>query len=140
MTLLCRHGTISLAILARPRDLGVGGLLTTPPDLLSGCKARPPCFDIFSFSSLCFLFLWLFPPAVLFLCLFGFPDVAATGYFGSYLGLTRSGEVVVGKTMEKSYPGGRKIPYMFPRLGNGPETWILSQTDWDSHMRHGHFN
>lgn len=42
------------------------------------------------------------PSAVFFLCLFGLPDVVATGYFGSYLGITRSKKK---KTMEKFYIG-----------------------------------
>lgn len=81
-------------------------------------------FDFFSFSSLCFLFFWLFPPAVPFLCLFGFPDVVAIGYFGNYLGLTRSGKV------ELVWVGGRQ--WKNPILGEGKfhicfPGWIMGQ-------------
>lgn len=65
--------------------------------LTSSLAAGPGHLVLTSFHSpSVFPVFMAFPPAVLFLCLFGFPDVAATGYFGNYLGLIRYGEVVVG--------------------------------------------
>lgn len=113
-----------------------------PSDLLSGCRARPPCFDIFSFS-LCFLFSWPFPPAVLFLCLFGFPDVAATGYFGNYLGLTRYGEVVVGGRQWKTpVLGEGKFHICFSgwMMGWSHGLNIVTKTGWESQVRPSNFS
>lgn len=68
MVLLCGHGTTSLGnSLKTPEEL-VRQLNSWPLALASSLAARPGslCFDIFSLSSPCFLFSWIFP----FCCIF----------------------------------------------------------------------
>lgn len=82
----------------------------------SSLAVRPGrlCFDIFLNSPLhVSCFYGSSPSAVFFLCLFGLPDVAATGYFGSYLGITRSG----GKKKDngKILYWKKEFPYVSPR-------------------------
>ena len=59
--------------------------------LASSLAARPAClcFDIFDSPLHISCFHGSSPSAVFFLCLFGLPDVAGIGYFGSYQGITR---------------------------------------------------
>ena len=62
--------------------------LSGPPPL----PPAPAAFVLTSFYSSLHVscFHGSSPSAVFFLCLFGLPDVVATGYFGSYPGITRS--------------------------------------------------
>lgn len=87
----------------RPRHYVTGNSLKTPEELVPADNSRPPsgpppslpaqaAFVFTSFYSPLHVscFRGSSPSAVFFLCPFGLPDVVATGYFGSYLGITRS--------------------------------------------------
>lgn len=91
MILLCAHGPTSPGhSLQTPEALVPGAdlLASLLASSLTACPGRL-CFDILYFPLRVSCFHGSSPSAVFFLCLFGLPDVAATGYFGSYLGVTR---------------------------------------------------
>lgn len=92
MVLLCGPGTTSpFNSLKAPEELlpaddPVASLLAPPS------QPAQAAFVLTSFYSPLHVscFHGSSPSAVFFLCLFGLPDVVATGYFGSYVGITRS--------------------------------------------------